>query len=166
MTRSFDPVDAYFTDPQLETLFHRDMGKRCPSLIADVDGGAGSRCQLFVAGDKIGMQVGLEDVPDADVLLLRRFQVDFDITLRIDYDRFAVRCEHVGGVGQTSQVELFEVHGFSARSIITFGPRRFTPPWPQKSRDSTPGSSPVLMGRLVLLSHLAGTNIVLANLVQ
>ena len=69
--------------------------------------------QLFVAGDEIGVQVGLEDVADADAVLLGRLQVNLDITLRIDDDGLAFRCQQVGGVGQTSQVELFEVHGFS-----------------------------------------------------
>jgi hypothetical protein len=64
-----------------------------------------------VAGDKIGVQVRLEDVADLKMLLLRRLQIDLDITLRIDDDRLAFRSQHVRGVRQTSQIKLFEVHG-------------------------------------------------------
>ena len=71
-----------------------------------------------MAGDEIRVQVGLEDVTDADAVLLRRLQVNLDITLRIDDHRLAFRGQQVGGVGQTSQVELFEVHGYSRAQMV------------------------------------------------
>ena len=55
--------------------------------------------------------MGLEDVANLKLLLLGRFQVDFNVTLRIDDDRFAFRSEQIRGMRQTTQVELFEVHG-------------------------------------------------------
>ena len=80
---------------------------------AYVDGGAGAGGQLLVAGDKVGMQMGLEDVADLDVLLARRIEVNLDIALGIDHDRLALRGKHVGGMGQTAQIELLKVHEFS-----------------------------------------------------
>ena len=93
------------------------MRKHCSGTAADVDGGAAPGGQLFVAGDEIRVQVGLEDVTDADALLLRRLQVNLDIALRIDDHRLAFGGQQVRGMGQASQVELLKVHGYSRAQI-------------------------------------------------
>jgi hypothetical protein len=58
-------------------------------LRSHVDAGAGSRSQFSVAGNEIGVQVSLEDVANGDAVLLRGLQVDFNVTLRIDYYRLS-----------------------------------------------------------------------------
>jgi hypothetical protein len=42
-----------------------------------------------VAGNEIGVQVSFEDVANGNLVLLRGLQVNFYVTLRIDYYRFA-----------------------------------------------------------------------------
>ena len=84
-----------------------------PAALAYVDGCTGAGRQLVVSGDEIGVQMRLEDMADLEILLLRCLQINLNITLRIDDDGFAFRSQHVRGVCQTAQIELFEVHGFS-----------------------------------------------------
>jgi hypothetical protein len=76
----------------------------------DVDSGAGAGGQFAVAGDEIGMQVGLDHMLDAQAVLARGFQVDFDVALRVDHRRHAFRAGHVRGVRQATEIELFKVH--------------------------------------------------------
>ncbi len=110
MARGRETVDAQLPDLQLEAIASSDMWKRCACCFADVDGRASARGQLFVSGDEVGVQMRLKDVANLKLLLLGRFQVDFNITLRIDDDGFALRPEKIRRMRQTSQVELFEVH--------------------------------------------------------
>src|SRR5215472_3758197 len=71
---------------------------------------------------------------DGHALIGGRFQVEFNVTLWIDYDGFAVRGQHVGSVRQTTEVELFKVHAetpatdemleqLSSRNLWTVGCR-------------------------------------------
>ena len=77
-------------DLQLEAVMQRDVLELRARGRADVDLRAGSLRQLPVAGDEVGMQVRLEDVADREAVLLRGFEVDLDIALRIDDHRLAL----------------------------------------------------------------------------
>ncbi len=65
------------------------MRKGGVGCFSDVDGRAGARGQFFVSGDEVGVKMGLKNVPDFKLLLLRGFQINFNVTLRIDDYRFA-----------------------------------------------------------------------------
>jgi len=52
-----------------------------------------------VSGDKVGVKVSLEDVPNLQAVLGRGFKIDFDIALRIDDHCLAFRSKEVGSVG-------------------------------------------------------------------
>ena len=75
-----------------------------------IDLRARARCQLFVPGNKVGVQMSFEDVSDSKILLFGRLQIDVHIALRINYRRLALRSDHVRSMGQTGQVELFKIH--------------------------------------------------------
>jgi len=68
---------------------------------SDIDFRARARRQLFVSGNKVGVQMSFEYVPDLKVLLLRRLQIDVYIALRINHCRLAIRPNHVRSMGQT-----------------------------------------------------------------
>src|ERR1019366_4580347 len=111
VSRCSENVDAQFADAQLETIANSDMRKSCACFFSDVDSRTRACGQLFVSRDEVGVQMGLEDVANLKLLLLRRFQVDLDVTLRIDDDSFAFRFEEIRSMRQTTQIKLFEVHG-------------------------------------------------------
>src|SRR5579862_8994514 len=102
------------------------MRKLRAGLRSEVDPRARARRQFGMAGDEVGMQVSFNDVRDAQALLGRLFQVDFDVTLRIDDGGFAFRPDHIRSVRQAAEIKLFEVHGLL--EIIPCG----AGPWPAR----------------------------------
>ena len=90
------------------------------SLGADVDLGAGAGGKFFVSGDKIGVEVSLENVADLEALLIGRLEIKINIALRIDDRSYAVGPNHVGRMGQAGQVELFEIHIASHAEVEYF----------------------------------------------
>jgi hypothetical protein len=63
-------------------------------------------------GNKIGMKVRFEDVPDGGVVFASRFQIDLHIALRVHHQSFPTRDQQVRSMRQTAQIELLEVHVF------------------------------------------------------
>jgi hypothetical protein len=78
-----------------------------------VDAGPDAVAQFQVAGDKIGVEMGEEDVADLEIVRRGVLQVAVDVALRIhDHSRAALRvAQQVGGVGQAAQIILFQDHG-------------------------------------------------------
>jgi len=56
--------------------------------------------------------MGLDDVLYLEILLLGEIDVDVDVALGIDDGGDAFGCDHVGGVGETAEKELFDLYGF------------------------------------------------------
>src|SRR6266571_6151067 len=65
-----------------------------------------------MAGDKVGVKVSEENVADPEAKFLSVGQVLLDIALRVDDDggRTGLVCDQIGGVGQATQVILFQNH--------------------------------------------------------
>ena len=110
VSRSRQHFEVQLAHLQLVAVFHCNMRKRRPSSTRQIDRGASARRQLAVSGDEICMQMRLEDVPDLHAILLRRFQVNFHVALRIDDDSFALRSQQIRSMRQTAEVELFKIH--------------------------------------------------------
>ncbi len=68
----------------------------------DVDHGAGRRSEAAMAGDVIGVVVGLEDVGDAHVQVARQLEVLLDLEARVDDGRDAglVVADEVRGAAE------------------------------------------------------------------
>ncbi len=64
-------------------------------LRSDVDLRARARRQFFVSGNKVGVQMSFENVPDLKILLVSRLQIDVHIALRIHHRRLALRSDQV-----------------------------------------------------------------------
>src|SRR5262245_26045277 len=89
------------------------MGKGGTSLCTDVDLRSRPRRQFSVSGNKIRVKVRLENVTNFEAILLCCSQIDVYIPLRIYHQRLPFGSDHVGGVRQTSQVELFKIHSLT-----------------------------------------------------
>src|SRR5215831_9570572 len=107
---SFEDPKADFAHLKFETVRQRHVREFRICALADIDLGTGASGEFPVAGDKIGVKVGLKDVSDLEILLACRFQVDLHIALWIDHRGLAVGTDHVRGMSQTGEIKLFEIH--------------------------------------------------------
>src|SRR5258708_6432482 len=89
---------------------------------SDINLRARPRRKLFVSGNKIGVQMSLEYVPDFKILLAGRLQIDVYVALWIKHRSLALGSNHVRSMRQTGEVELFKIH---RRLRTGFGSRRF-----------------------------------------
>ena len=79
------------------------------------DLGAGRLPQFEVAGQEIGVEVGLDDQFDGQAELLGVGEVLADVAAWVDDDGApgGLVTDQIGRVGETVQVVLDELHGFS-----------------------------------------------------
>jgi hypothetical protein len=71
------------------------VSERRARVASDVDLRARAPRQFHVSGDEIGVQMRFEDVRDAQLFGGGALQVHFDVALRVDHHRLAVRTKHV-----------------------------------------------------------------------
>ncbi len=92
-------------------------------------------------GDKIGVQVSEKYVPDAEAVLGGKRDVLVSVALWIDDSCRAGRLvsNHVGGVRQARQIELFKDQGRSSPSdeVTSAGERSAGRAWEISSRPDT-----------------------------
>ena len=74
------------------------MRKGCAGEGAEINFCAGAGSKLLVSGDKVGVQVSLEDVADRQPVLFGSLEIEVNIPLGIDHHCLAFRSEHVGGM--------------------------------------------------------------------
>src|SRR6266699_5205674 len=110
MPGSFQYAQDNASDFKLFALAGGTMRKRGAGFRAKDNFSASSSCQLTMSADKIRVQVGLNHVLDLEALRGRLVNILIDVALRIDYRGLAVRADQVGSVGQTSKIELLEIH--------------------------------------------------------
>jgi hypothetical protein len=110
MARRLEKPEAALAESDLVALADRYVREPRASPRANVDFGAGAGGQFAVAGNEIGMQMGFDYMLDAQAVPARGFQVDFDVTLRVDDRRYAFGANHIRGMRQAPEIELFKVH--------------------------------------------------------
>ena len=81
----------------------------CVGGCADGDGGSGAAGEFGVAGDEVGVEMGFDDPADADVEAGGGFDVEIDVALRVDDGGFSGVMDEVGGVGETAEIEAFDI---------------------------------------------------------
>ena len=64
-----------------------------------------------MARNEIGMQMGFNHVADLEAVLQRVLDINADIALRIHHRADPIGADQIGGMGQTAQIKLFEIHG-------------------------------------------------------
>ena len=89
-----------------------------------MDGRAAAVAQLQMAGDEVGVEVGEEDMADLEAKFFGVGQILLDVALGVDDDggRTGFVSEQVRGVGQATQVVLFQDHGSTLPPLP--GPRQ------------------------------------------
>ena len=78
------------------------MRKRRTCLGSDHNLRPGSRRQFAMPADKIGVQVGLDHISDAEAFARRLVDVLVDVPLRIDHCRLAAVADQIRGVGKAA----------------------------------------------------------------
>jgi hypothetical protein len=111
----------------------------------DVDRRAGRRGEAAVAGDVVGVIVGLEDVLDPHAHVAGHRQVVLDVELRVDHggDAGVLVADQVGAAAEVVVDELAEDHlsaptGSSASSSVSC---RRRPPQTSSQSANTPSSA-------------------------
>jgi hypothetical protein len=115
MNSESPPSSAQGVPPRPESLSRKQVcSGRWPGVwTVDVDRGAGRPHQAPVAGDVVGVGVGLQHVADPHPVQPRQPQVGLDVPLRVDdhrHPRFAVG-DQVGGAAEVLVDYLAEEHG-------------------------------------------------------
>ncbi len=92
---------------------------------AEMDGRAATIAQFQMASDKVGVEMGQEDVADLQAKFFGIGQVLLNVALRVDNDagRAGLVSEQIGSVCQAAQVVLFENH---RNHTLRFGGRSGT----------------------------------------
>ena len=96
--------------------------ERGAGLRSKIDFGASAGREFLVSGDKIGVQVSFKNVADGQPVLFGGLQIKVHVALGIDHDCFALRPEHVRGMGQAAEIKLFEVHNQTPFGHAMLGP--------------------------------------------
>src|SRR5262245_35380872 len=75
--------------------------------------------QFAMTGNKVGVEVRLNDVLDGETVAFGLIEVNVDIAAWINDGGFALGSEEIGGVGETGEIELLKMHGSSAAGHFT-----------------------------------------------
>src|SRR5882757_1434179 len=95
------------------------MRKSCARLTADINLCSSSLRQFEVAGNKVRVQVSLKNMADFQALLVCSLQINFHVPLWIDDRGFTGGSQHVGCMGQTSQIKLLKIHQHSSQAVAS-----------------------------------------------
>src|SRR5262249_21161101 len=96
---------------------------------AEIDRGAGAVAQLEMTGDEVGVEVGEEDVRDAQAVRVGEGQVLIDVALRGDDGCGAglLVADQVRRVREAIQIELVEDHVRRSKPPAQYTRRRAPP---------------------------------------
>ena len=100
-----------------------------------IDVGAGAGSQFAATGDVVGMQMGIEDVGDAQAIFLCDLEVAIDMAFGVDDAGNASggAADHIGQTAQTFDLELLKQH---TRSSFADVERQWVETWFQRNRGS------------------------------
>ncbi len=105
-------VEAGVAELEGVAVAEGDVGEGGVGLFADVDAGSGALGELVVAGDEVGVEVGFDDVFDAEISLAGEVEVEVDVALGVDDGGDAFTGDDVRCVGETAKEELLDEDWF------------------------------------------------------
>src|ERR671924_598648 len=105
-----DGGDARLPDLDRRSLLERLVVVLGFGLARDVERRPGRGREPPAAGEVVGVVMGLEHVPDLEVVLAREVEVLLDLPLRVDDRRFAPVGDHVRGAAEILVQHLPEEH--------------------------------------------------------
>ena len=83
------------------------------------DGCAGFFCQVEVAGNKIGMKMGLKDILDFRTTFFRALQVWSCFPQRVNHGYFSIAFDVISALGEATGIDLFDFHVYEFQSSNT-----------------------------------------------
>ena len=113
-----EEVEAGVAEAEGVAVFDRCVREGSVGVFAEVDAGAGAFGEFVMAGDEVGVEMGLDDVLDLEIFLAGSFDVDVDVTLRVDDGGDALGGDEVGGVGEAAEKELFDLYRFHLFALL------------------------------------------------
>ena len=108
--RRFEKAQDDFPDLDLVAIVHRKVLEARARLRAEDDLRARARREFPVPAHEVCVQVRLDDVLDFQPSRLCLGDVLVNVALRVNDRGLAFRADEIGGVRETSEVKLFEVH--------------------------------------------------------
>jgi hypothetical protein len=110
MSRSFENLDLSFAEAQFKAVVNGHVLEGGSSLSAKINFRPSAGREFLVSRDEIGVQVRFTNMADGETVFFGSLQVKVYVTLGINHNRFALRPEHIRGMGQAAKIKLFEVH--------------------------------------------------------
>ena len=112
MAGGVEEVEAGVAELEGVAVFDGGVGEGRVGVFAEIDAGAGALGELVMAGDEVGVEMGLDDVLDLEVLFAGVVDVEVDVALGVDDGGDAFGGDEVGGVGEAAEKELFDEYRF------------------------------------------------------
>src|SRR5580658_9007639 len=97
------------------------MVERSAGARADTDGRAAVLRQFEVAGDEVRVEVGFDDPANLEAKFRGAFDINRDIALRVDHGSLARVVHQVRRVGETAEIEPFNLHGLGYLTSYVLG---------------------------------------------
>ena len=86
MAGGLQNLEAHFPNLEFEPIVNTDVRERGICASADIDSCTRPRGQLFVAGNEIGVHMGLENVADFQATGGGSVKVNVHVPLRVNHD--------------------------------------------------------------------------------
>jgi hypothetical protein len=112
-----EEVEAGVAELEGVAVFDGGVGEGGVGVFAEVDAGAGALGELVMAGNEVGVEMGLDDVLDGETFLAGVVEVEVDVALGVDDGGDTFGGHDVGGVGKTAEEELLDEYGFHVFSL-------------------------------------------------
>jgi hypothetical protein len=125
VTRGLKEIEAAASELYGVAVLYWSVREGCARSSTIIDARASALCEFTMAGDKVGVQMSLDDVLDLHAPLFGRFDVDVKIALGKDDRGDAARTNHVRGVCQATKEKLFDYYGFCLHVSVPGGPCYF-----------------------------------------
>ena len=107
-----EEVEAGVAELEGVAVMEGDVGEGGVGIFAEIDAGSGALGELVVAGDEVSVEMGLDDVLDAEIFLAGEVEVEVDVSLWVDDGGDAFAGDDVGGVGKAAEKELLDEDRF------------------------------------------------------
>src|SRR5262249_8380382 len=119
MPRCLQETQSEIANADLVPVAYGNVLEAGLRLRTEVDLRAGALRELAVTRNEIRVEGRLDDVPDLQPSPAPFLAVDVAIAARIDAGRLPVGADGVGGLRETAEVELVEIHAVALHDSLS-----------------------------------------------